>query len=255
MSPSGPERTLQKESLQDSVNRAERSALRRYQSFFVGQQGLWPLLRYELAAGILAPLPGAMGLFLRRRFYPHLFRQVGSGVVWGRNIAIRHPGRITIGNRVGIDDGCLLDARGSGEEGISIGDDVVIARDTIIQAKVSGIRIGSRCTISSQCQLSSSGGIQLGQAVMVGGQCYIGGGLYRTEDRTVPMRDQALYTRGPVIIEDDVWIGAGVTILDGVRIGTGSVVGAGAVVRDDLPAFTLATPYQKLVLLPRGSQP
>ena len=66
------------------------------------------------------------------------------------------------------------------------------------------------------------------------------------------MRDQGLYSKGPVIIEDDVWLGAGVIVQDGVRIGKGCVVGAGAVVREDLPAFTVAVPHQRLVMLPRG---
>ena len=260
MNTPGAERTVYKESVLKSINVAGTSALKKYEAFFVGRPGLWALLHYELATTILAPMPGALGLFLRKSLYSGLFRRCGSGVVWGRNISLRHPGRISVGNRVAIDDGCLLDARGAGDEGIFIGDDVLIARDTIIQSKASPITIGDRCTISSQCQLSAAGEIRLGRAVMVGGQTYIGGGLYRTGDRSVPMTDQQVYSRGPVVIEDDVWIGAGVTILDGVRIGTGSVVGAGALVREDLPAFTVATPYHKLVLLPRafdekGAQP
>ncbi|KAI9133931.1 DapH/DapD/GlmU-related protein [Acaryochloris sp. CCMEE 5410] len=49
-----------------------------------------------------------------------------------------------------------------------------------------------------------------------------------------------MYTRGPVIIEDDVWLGAGTTVLDGVKIGKGCIVGAGAVVTKDLPAYAIA---------------
>jgi acetyltransferase-like isoleucine patch superfamily enzyme len=249
----GPERTVYKKSVLKSINVSGTSALKKYQTIFVGRPGLWALLRYEWCTFVLAPMPGALGLFLRKALYAGLFRRAGSGVVWGRNISLRHPGKISVGNRVAIDDGCLLDARGAGEEGISIGDDVLIARNTIIQAKASPITIGDRCTIASQCQLSAAGEIRLGRAVMVGGQCYIGGGRYRTGDRSVPMTDQELYSRGPVVIEDDVWIGAGVTILDGVRIGTGSVIGAGALVREDVPPFTVATPYHKLVLLPRAA--
>ena len=248
----GPERTVYKDSVLKSLNRSGTSARQKYESFFVGRPGLWALLRYELAATALAPMPGAFGLFLRKTLYPGLFRRAGSGVVWGRNISLRHPGRISVGNRVAIDDGCLLDARGAGSDGISIGDDVLIARDTIIQAKASPISIGDHCTIASQCQLSAAGEIRLGRSVMVGGQCYIGGGRYRIGGRSVPMAEQELYSRGPVVIEDDVWIGAGVTILDGVRIGTGSVIGAGALVREDVPPLTVATPYQKLVLIPRA---
>ena len=245
------ERALHKEPVLDAVDVSGTSAVEKYRQFMVGRPGFGALLRYELTTVLLASFPGAIGFWLRKKLYRGLLRSAGPGVVWGRDIALRHPGRITIGSGVAFDDRCLLDARGGGEEGIVIGDDVLIARDTIIQAKASPIAIGNRCVIGSQCQLSSGGGIRLGHAVMVGGQSYIGGGRYRTDRRDIPMLDQQLYSIGPVVIEDDVWIGAGVVILDGVRIGTGSVIGAGAVIREDVPPFTVVTPYQKLVVLPR----
>ena len=52
--------------------------------------------------------------------------------------------------------------------------------------------------------------------------------------------DQNLATKGGIVIEDDAWIGVGTIILDGVRIGNGAVVGAGAVVNDDIPDETIA---------------
>ena len=134
-----------------------------------------------------------------------------------------------------------------------IGDDVLIARDSIIQVKYGWITIGDRCTIGSQCQLSSAGGISIGNIVMIGGQCYIGGGRYRYHNKAIPIGDQGQYTKGPVIIEDDVWIGAGVTVQDGVRIGKGCVVGGGAVVRENLPDYTVLTPSPKMVMLPRSN--
>ncbi len=51
---------------------------------------------------------------------------------------------------------------------------------------------------------------------------------------------QGYDSRGGVVIEDDVWLGAGVMILDGVRVGTGCVVGAGSVVTKELPPFSVA---------------
>ena len=248
-------RILRKEPVRKSIDVEGQTGLGKYSVFVVGSSSVWELLKYEAAVFGLAPFPGALGFWLRKVLYRHLFRTVGSAPILGRNISFRHPGKISLGNRVAVDDGCLLDARGAGPEGITIGDDVVIARDTIIQAKASPITIGDRCIIGSQCQLSSAGGIQLGRSVMIGGQSYLGGGRYRTASREVPMMDQELYSLGPVVIEDDVWIGAGVLVLDGVRIGTGSIIGAGAVVRESLPPFTVATPYQKLVLMPRDSAP
>jgi acetyltransferase-like isoleucine patch superfamily enzyme len=54
------------------------------------------------------------------------------------------------------------------------------------------------------------------------------------------MMEQGVYSAGPVVVEDDVWLGAGAIVLDGVRIGKGCIVGAGAVVVKDLPDHTVA---------------
>ena len=87
---------------------------------------------------------------------------------------------------------------------------------------------------------------------MIAGQCYIGGARYYIENQGVPIMDQGTYTTGPVVIHDDVWLGAGVIVQDGVRIGKGCVVGSGAVVTEDLPDYSIALPNRKLLLLPRG---
>ncbi len=61
-------------------------------------------------------------------------------------------------------------------------------------------------------------------------------------------------TKGPIIIEDEVWIGLGVTILSGVKIGRGSVVAAGSVVSKDIPEFTIAGGCPAKVIKNRYSQ-
>ena len=59
-------------------------------------------------------------------------------------------------------------------------------------------------------------------------------------DRTdIPMNQQGFTPEKPIVIEDDVWIGARVIILPGVHIGTGAVVGAGAVVTKDVPDYAV----------------
>ena len=228
------------------------SSLRKYQDFFVGTPRLGTFLKFEAITMLLSPMPGALGYLLRKWFYPYLFKKLGTGVLWGKNITLRDAGRIEIGDRVAIDDDCLLDARGVKDEGVQIGSDVLIARGTTVQAKSSWVKIGDRCIVGTHCHLGSVGGIRLGNAVMIAGHCYIGGGRYRTSDRDIPMMDQGVYSEGPIIIEDDVWLGAGAIVLDGVRIGRGCVIGSGAVIRESVPEYTVVTPYQKLVMLPRS---
>ena len=233
---------LHKAPVLEEIGARHGSTIARYEDFFVGARGLWPLLRYELVTMLASTRPGALGYLLRKKLYPLIFGQLGRSVQFGRAISLRHPGAIRIGDRSAIDDDCLLDARGGGDAGIRIGADVLIARSTIIQCKSGPISIGDGCSIGSQCLFSSAGGIRVGRHVLVAGKCYIGGGRYRTDLTGTPMMKQDLYSQGPVVIGDDVWLGTGVTVLDGVSIGSGAVIGAGATVRRDVPENTILIP-------------
>lgn len=212
------------------------SALKKYQTFFVGAPGLLPLLRYECAMLLAAGLRGAVGYALRKMMFPGLFARVGSGVNFGRNLSLRCANFIDIGDRVAIDDNCALDARGTQGTGpFSIGSDSLIARDCILVVKQGYLKIGRSCSIGSQTTLSAVSGLEIGDHAIIAGQCYFGGARYRTELGAGPMVEQGLQTKGPVIIGNDVWIGAGARVIDGVRIGDGAIVGAGSVVTKDVP--------------------
>jgi acetyltransferase-like isoleucine patch superfamily enzyme len=67
------------------------------------------------------------------------------------------------------------------------------------------------------------------------------------------IRRQPLQTKGGIVIEDDAWLGVGVIVLDGVRIGKGAVVGAGAVVTKDLPANSVCSGVPARVVKMRGN--
>ncbi|MEM8581613.1 MAG: acyltransferase [Pseudomonadota bacterium] len=210
---------------------AEGSALRKYQAFFIGNQRWGALLRFELAAMLAGPMPGALGFALRKVLFPSLFAEIGQAVQFGRNLSIRCPGRMSIGPNVAIDDGCSLDARGAvGPEDFIIGARTLVARDTILLVKQGHLRIGADCSIGSQCNFSAVSGIEIGDHAIIAGQCYFGGGRYKTALNGQPMVSQGLMTKGPVFLGRDVWVGAGVRVLDGARIGDGAIVGAGAVV-------------------------
>jgi len=234
-------RAVHKQAAIGDVSASGSSALAKYQDFFVGGRGLWSLARYELFTMVAGPMPGAPGYVLRKMLFARLLEQAGAGVQWGRNVSLRHPGKMRIGPGTAIDDHCLLDARGAGPGGFQIGCEVLIARGCLIQSKTDAgfIEIGDGCSIGGQSTLSSAGGIRLGSHVMLAGQCYVGGGRYHTERTGEPMMKQGLYSKGPVEIGDDVWVGAGARILDGVRIEQGAVVGAGAVVTKAVPAYTI----------------
>jgi maltose O-acetyltransferase len=62
---------------------------------------------------------------------------------------------------------------------------------------------------------------------------------HRFDDLTVPMRLQGHEASPPVVVEDDIWIGARVIILPGIRIGKGAILGAGAIVTRDVPPYAI----------------
>ena len=99
---------------------------------------------------------------------------------------------------------------------------------------VARIRIGRGTYINRHTMLDASEQIQIGADCMIGPFCYITDHDHGMENG-IPIKNQPL-VGAAVMIEDDVWIGAHVTILKGVRVGSGAVVGAGAVVTRNVPS-------------------
>lgn len=111
------------------------------------------------------------------------------------------------------------------------------------------IVIGEHCYINSHCVFFSGNGIHLGNDVLLApGVCVVPSN-HQVSDRSRPIRLQGfMHSRGGVLIEDDVWVGANATILDGARIGKGAVIAAGAVVGCEIPAYEIwgGSPLRKL---------
>jgi acetyltransferase-like isoleucine patch superfamily enzyme len=140
-------------------------------------------------------------------------------LILGRGVRIcRHNGRLLAGRVIRLRPGCRIAAVGKGETPavLSIGDLTEIGDRTIINASLR-VEIGARCSISWDCDICDSDfhRIQMEEGVTL------------------------LPASEPVIIEDEVWIGTRCMILKGVTIGRGSVIGAGSVVRRDVPPYSL----------------
>ncbi|MBJ9673157.1 MULTISPECIES: sugar O-acetyltransferase [Burkholderia] len=98
------------------------------------------------------------------------------------------------------------------------------------------IRVGRQVFINQNCTFYDLGGIDIGDQVMIGPNVSILTSGHPVE----PSRRRSGVVAKPVVIENNVWIGAGAIILGGVTIGENSVVAAGAVVTRDVPRDTLA---------------
>jgi acetyltransferase-like isoleucine patch superfamily enzyme len=227
--------------LQARLTSTKSSALSKYREMAVGDGGIPQLLRYESAMWFLASMPGGLGYFLRGKLYPSMLRSAGLRLVIGRSVCLRHPKRITLGDGVIVDDYCVLDAKGESDEGITVGENVILARNSVLSCKGGSISIGDNSNISANCMLMSESQLTIGKNVLIAGMTYIvAGGNHVTDATDVPIIRQPMLQRGGVTVEDNCWIGANVTVLDGVTIGRDSIIAAGAVVTRCIPEFAVA---------------
>jgi len=213
----------------------------KYRALVYGDLSLGRVIAWEFAMLFFGGVPGALGYALRGFFYRKLIPGCARKVVFGRNVTIRHPGKIRIGEGTVIDDNAVVDAKGDSNRGIEIGRGVFIGRNTIVYCKNGNIRIGDRVNISSNCQVFSSNDLSIGDGTVIGAFCYLlSGGEYDAAS-PVPFCEQSgTITRGPLTVGANCWLGAHVTVRDGACVGDHCVLAAGAVVVKPVPPDSVA---------------
>ncbi|WP_271252857.1 acyltransferase [Pseudanabaena sp. Chao 1811] len=147
---------------------------------------------------------------------------------------------ISLGNNVTICKYTTLevDPSNNDKSKIIIGDNTLISSFAILRTYGGTIQIGNSSFVNSFSVLYGHGDLIIGNGCLIGPQVTIVPVNYGLQDRNIPFRQQTPTLKG-IIIEDDVWIGAGVTILDGCTIGKGSVIGAGAVVTKNVEPYSI----------------
>lgn len=116
-----------------------------------------------------------------------------------------------------------------------------------------GVRVGDRSGLGLDCIVT--GTVTLGNDVMMGPRCTLISRDHVTADLTVPMNRQGLAADRPIVIGDDVWLGAGVIVLPGVTVGSHSVIAAGSVVNRDVPQYAVVGGVPARVLKYRNEMP
>ncbi len=111
--------------------------------------------------------------------------------------------------------------------------------------------MGEDSFIGCYAVLGAGGGIVIGDHVRIGQNVNFHAENHVFQDRERLIRDQGVSYAG-IVIEDDVWVGSKTTILDGVTIGTGAVIGASAVVTKSIPAYAIAVGAPAKVIGQRG---
>ena len=218
---------------------ASRSRRQRYADLVIGQDGWWPLLKYELTMLLCGWMPGALGLVLRGRLYPLLLGRVGRNVAFGTNVVLRHPHKIFIGDDVVIDDNCCLDAKGTSNVGITLGNGVFLGRNTILSCKNGDITLEEDANIGFNVEVFSAARVRVGARTLIAAYTYLVGGDHLFDRVDIPVLHQGRTARG-IDVGENVWLGAHVVVADGVSIGRDAIVGAGAVVTQNVADFQIA---------------
>lgn len=115
-----------------------------------------------------------------------------------------------------------------------------------------GLSIGKNSGINAGSWINARGNVKIGAEVIIGPYCIIHSANHISDDLEMPIQYQG-HQHEPVVIEDNVWLGARVTVLPGVRIGSGAIVGAGSVVTKDIPSNAIATGTPAQVIRIRGN--
>jgi acetyltransferase-like isoleucine patch superfamily enzyme len=207
------------------------------------EKSLTPLRsrRQELLVTTLVGwIPLSPGLTLRRLLYPLILGTLGKSIYIEPGVELLNTTAIELGDGVRIIRGTRLDAQGANSR-IQIGNHVQFSYGVGIKVSRDNccIEIGDRTAIGPYVVIHGPGNIKIGKDCLIAAHTgiYASNHIFTDPDRKI--REQGLSRQG-IVIEDDCWLGHKVSVLDGVKIGQGSVIGAGAVVTKDIPPYSIA---------------
>lgn len=190
----------------------------------------------QTITGLFGWIPTPLGIGLRALAYRAILRMHGIAAI-ERGVRIRFAGGVTLEHGSYLDQGVYLHAC---PRGIRIGRNTLVMHGAVLHVynfrdiAQAGISIGEDSLIGEYNVIRGQGGVTIGSRVYTSPMVQIVAVDHVFDDPGRPFIEQGITAQG-VVIEDDVWIGAGAVITDGVRVGAGSVVAAGAVVTRDVP--------------------
>ena len=172
-------------------------------------------------------------------YYKSLLGYVEGNVQLEPGIELRTPQKIKISQNSLIKRGTILNGHSSSKAfGLVLGHGTYIKEYCYIDSYGGYIDINANCSIGQHCLIAGQGGISIGEYVMIGAFTYILSSNHVFDTLELPYALQGDRCKG-VHIGNNVWIGGGSMILDGVTIGRNSVIAAGTIVTKDVPPNVL----------------
>ncbi len=210
--------------------------------YLVGQAATVPRYMLEqLVLTLLGWVPTVVGIGLRGIAYRLIIKLEGMPAIEA-GVRIAYASNVRLGRGVYLDQGVYLHALPAG---IAIGENTVLMHHTMLHVfnfrnlPHAGITIGKNCFIGEFNVFRGQGGVSIGNDVYTGPMVQFVAVNHVFTNAKTPIREQGITAQG-IVVEDDVWIGAGATVVDGVTIGRGSIIGAGAVVTTNMPPYSIA---------------
>lgn len=194
----------------------------------------------QLIQALFGWVPSIVGIGLRGIIYKLILKADGL-VAIERNVRLRFADLIHLGRGCYIDENVYIHAC---PNGVEIGANTFVMHGAVLHVynfrnlPNSGIKIGRDSLIGEYTIIRGQGGVRIGDRVYTSPMTQLIAVNHVFEDPHRPFIEQGITAQG-IIVEDDVWLGANAVITDGVRIGKGAVVAAGAVVTQDVPPHTI----------------
>lgn len=185
-------------------------------------------------------IPTIVGIGVRGILYRLILHMEGVAAI-ENNVRLRFASNIRLHQGAYLDQGVYLHAC---PNGIEVGERTIVMHGAVLHVynfrgmKQSGIKIGKDSLVGEYSIIRGQGGVTIGDRVYTSPFSQIIAVNHIFDDPKRPFIEQGITAEG-IVIEDDVWIGAGAVITDGVRVGRGSVIAAGAVVTKDVPPHTV----------------
>ncbi len=201
----------------------------------------WKRLQETILTVFLGNIPTkAIGSNLRIFFYRSIFGRLGKSIYIQDSVEFINTPCIEIGNGAQILRGANINAIGHPKNKIFIGDGVQIQQGVDIRAlNDTYIKIEEETFIGPYVCIAGPGNIKIGKGCLIAAHSGLFANNHNFTDPLQYIARQGI-TRKGIVIEDDCWLGHNVTVVDGVTIGKGCVIGAGSVVTKDIPPYSIA---------------
>jgi acetyltransferase-like isoleucine patch superfamily enzyme len=185
-------------------------------------------------------IPTVIGIGLRSILYRLIMKMDGVSAI-EKNVRLRFANNIHLGKGVYLDEGVYLHAC---PQGIEIGEGTFVMHGSVLHVynfrdlPHGGIKIGCNSLVGEYTVIRGQGGVTIGDRVFTSPHTQLLAVNHVYDDPDRSFTEQGITAEG-IVVEDDVWLGAGAIVTDGVHIGKGAVVAAGAVVTKDVPPHTV----------------